>query len=613
MLCDACLSVFNAPYSTDKGVHHDNIESFRAAVSLKCGVCLVVQENIVKAGLESSILQDQHPFSYSYFLPGPPVQKLRIDLSIPARERNESSASYVQFNLVRLDDGDLKTMAITMRALRMAEDDFRAHIPQHTGDVDLCQGLIREWLDKCLKTHRICDRHRQAGWYPPRLIDLRNEQPRLILREEYPQGPYATLSHCWGPNPTFTTLATTNLEAMRRTILLADLPKNFQDSITDWQWQAHAIMMRKIYTNGVLNVSAARSVNAHGGLFAQREPHVIQPCVLRWDSVTNSRLPLYVIVDEHLWNSGVYTPLAQRAWVLQEKLLAPRAVHFSEKQVFWECAELPNACEMFPEGLPLQIYSTLEPAPFDIAEDGASQYYDHCWTRILTAYTNCALTKPDKDKFLALEGIVQRMETYFRGSDYVSGFFRHELPLALLWWLPDGGGIDKRPSRVYRAPSWSWASIDGSVEFPSPEVEVLSSLEDVHIKTMTERNTSTEPEYTEIVLQGPVANFRWNRAAEKHFNWNGVFVAIESFSIDEDRIVLSPSDPMTECWIDEHSDIDSSQDGAIALAICGSSFVFCLTLKPVQVGGDTKYVRLGVARFRNTWIRSREKQRVSII
>jgi hypothetical protein len=70
------------------------------------------------------------------------------------------------------------------------------------------------------------------------------------------------------------------------------------------------------------------------------------------------------------------------------------------------------------------------------------------------AYTNCALTKPDEDKSLALEGILQHMERYFNGSDYVSGFFCHELPLALLWWLPDGGGMNKRPNLVYRAASW---------------------------------------------------------------------------------------------------------------------------------------------------------------
>ncbi|KAN0072670.1 hypothetical protein V8E54_009599 [Elaphomyces granulatus] len=100
------------------------------------------------------------------------------------------------------------------------------------------------------------------------------------------------------------------------------------------------------------------------------------------------------------------------------------------------------------------IHSTSEPAPFDIAEDGPPKYYNHCWDRILMAYTNCALTKPDEDKSLALEGILQHMERYFNGSDYVSGFFCHELPLALLWWLPDGGGMNKRPNLVYRAASW---------------------------------------------------------------------------------------------------------------------------------------------------------------
>ena len=118
MLCDTCLSIFN-PSCTDEGVHHDSIESFRAAVSLKCSVCSVVQENIAKFGLESAISQDRHPFSCFRFLPGPPVQQLNIKLSsIPPGEMKESSASRVQFNLVKLDDGD--DMVVTTRALQMA-------------------------------------------------------------------------------------------------------------------------------------------------------------------------------------------------------------------------------------------------------------------------------------------------------------------------------------------------------------------------------------------------------------------------------------------------------------------------------------------------------------
>lgn len=47
-------------------------------------------------------------------------------------------------------------------------------------------------------------------------------------------------------------------------------------------------------------------------------------------------------------------PLMKRAWVVQELLLAPRILHLTGTQLFWECYEL-NACEIYPRGLPLNI------------------------------------------------------------------------------------------------------------------------------------------------------------------------------------------------------------------------------------------------------------------
>ena len=44
-----------------------------------------------------------------------------------------------------------------------------------------------------------------------------------------------------------------------------------------------------------------------------------------------------------IWNFGAkYDPLAReplsrRGWVLQERLLSPRTLHYSEGQMYWEC------------------------------------------------------------------------------------------------------------------------------------------------------------------------------------------------------------------------------------------------------------------------------------
>jgi hypothetical protein len=40
----------------------------------------------------------------------------------------------------------------------------------------------------------------------------------------------------------------------------------------------------------------------------------------------------------------------RRGWVLQERVLSPRVLHFSREQVFWECRQL-RACESFPDNV----------------------------------------------------------------------------------------------------------------------------------------------------------------------------------------------------------------------------------------------------------------------
>ena len=60
----------------------------------------------------------------------------------------------------------------------------------------------------------------------------------------------------------------------------------------------------------------------------------------------------YDCIDRELWLREVsQSPLGRRAWVVQERLLAPRVIHFGANQLFWECNGL-KACELYPNGLP---------------------------------------------------------------------------------------------------------------------------------------------------------------------------------------------------------------------------------------------------------------------
>jgi hypothetical protein len=122
-------------------------------------------------------------------------------------------------------------------------------------------------------------------------------------------------------------------------------------------------------------------------------------------------------------------------------------------------------------------------------------------------YTRCSLTYLDKDIFVALEGIVEKLEA-LREDEYVAGFFRKDLPQCLLWSVGVPCRFPNGPS--VRAPTWNWASISEPVVCAAyPFDEVLSDLIDVNMKPTSESNDSRRGCATELVLSGFIARAGW--------------------------------------------------------------------------------------------------------
>ncbi|KAH8666965.1 heterokaryon incompatibility protein-domain-containing protein [Xylariales sp. PMI_506] len=197
-----------------------------------------------------------------------------------------------------------------------------------------------------------------------------------------------------------------------------------------------------------------------------------------------------IIVDASFWDTLVnQASVNRRGWVLQERLLAPRVLHFCEGQIAWECSEFDLA-EGLPPGMPnfrtrrdnvfeeIQ-FKGLEPERHGKALrrnrlQGADEPDPHLlpsiypfeiWNRIVETYSKTALTQGG-DKLIALAGIARRMSEII-GCDYVAGLWDKYLASQLLWRVePLFHHISRsfshpstRPDE-YRAPSFSWASID---------------------------------------------------------------------------------------------------------------------------------------------------------
>ena len=181
----------------------------------------------------------------------------------------------------------------------------------------------------------------------------------------------------------------------------------------------------------------------------------------------------------------------QRGWVLQERFLAPRVLHFGHDQLVWECPEHAMS-EEYQVGLPpmwcLNTYGgSLKANSASLQKDKIS-WYD-MWDNVVRTYSKTSLTCPS-DKLVALSGIAKAFRSVL-DDDYVAGMWRKVLSHQLLWELSHWN-IRARPF-AYRAPSWSWASVDGfiSISFDKVYDAVMIEVVDVHIEYATDDDTGT--------------------------------------------------------------------------------------------------------------------------
>ena len=90
------------------------------------------------------------------------------------------------------------------------------------------------------------------------------------------------------------------------------------------------------------------------------------------------------------------------------------------------------------------------------------------WQTIVQKYTVCGITKPE-DKLVAVSALAKWFQERLK-DDYLAGLWRRSLPRSMLWCLTRKSLLSLKAAAsirplTYRAPTWSWASIDSEVEF----------------------------------------------------------------------------------------------------------------------------------------------------
>ncbi|KAK0611629.1 heterokaryon incompatibility protein-domain-containing protein [Immersiella caudata] len=263
----------------------------------------------------------------------------------------------------------------TSKAIKQAKTSSSEHFEQ-----------AKEWMSKYKDSHKICRGPGNAfPYHPARIVEIIGGdgwQPgrapsviRVVNTSDMDEAPlrdrYLASSHCWGPRSDMRfKLLASNLACCCNHIDFSSLSRNVQDAITvtlalgysyiwidslciiqydppnssdtSWKtdWDAEAPKMGSVYSNAACTIASTGFDTSAGGCFHGREMSTLLPIKIGVSS-SDALLPYFIYIrrdDIAEFTRGVdLAPLNTRGWVMQERLLSRRLLHFGADIMFWEC------------------------------------------------------------------------------------------------------------------------------------------------------------------------------------------------------------------------------------------------------------------------------------
>ncbi|KAK3047223.1 hypothetical protein LTR09_011323 [Extremus antarcticus] len=510
--CPKCQSLFSRSKlihgSDSEGVPseelhelHDSVSEFRDAMHKGCHFCNLAWTAMLE--LDAKLFDNS--------------ADARIGLIIMRRDKSERIDLRLLYKGCEAWDlpNDSNHTADQLEALWCFETEFGADHDFSTEiewdvSTEYCStgsaehlNLARSWFNDCLENH-ICCQTTAKHFHPTRLIHVGTESQAPYLCEtddciadEFGYASYCTLTHCWGGAKDILTLTLTNIDALKDSIQIQRLPRTFQDAIlvsraleleflwidslciiqdSKEDWEREASRMGDVYEHSVLTIAAANAKTAHDGCFAETNPLLSHPCRIAGSKpgglfVARSGEGLrYPWTD--VYGNGT---ISRRAWVLQERCLSSRVLFFGPYGIAWRCGTGDR-----DQRWPSDFHAPRFIASHSSVDLGRSAFQDilaaghkssmkqaaflrqfhNWWCAIIGLYCRCGLSFP-QDKLVAIAGLVERiqLETGFTST---AGMWNETLLENLCWCSPEDGPGGSRPGE-YRAPSWSWAAIDGPI------------------------------------------------------------------------------------------------------------------------------------------------------
>ncbi|KAL8724379.1 MAG: hypothetical protein Q9181_006855 [Wetmoreana brouardii] len=336
-----------------------------------------------------------------------------------------------------------------------------------------------------------------------------------------------------------------------------------QDSAEDWGKESAE--MRHVYKNALLNIAATGAADSSCGLFFDPHPSIASSGLVQVHWEGGMPKGAFRFFLRHVWAHGVgRAPLNKRAWVVQERFLSRRNLHFGSESLFFECHEL-EACEAFPGGLPEAFQELLVNRFKGVSQSVDKDYSDRAvsflksWQKIVKAYMDCALTYAD-DKMIALSGVADEFRS-INNDIYLAGLFENVFLTEQLLWYVVGKQINGQPSTrppVYRAPSWSWLSLDAGITWPLSFGSLLIEILHVDLGLADEHNPTGQVKYGVLSIRGQLNRIslrKITRTRADFYVFNNDNKGIGNIKVFFDTEAIKPTQvycmPVRICHVDE--------------------------------------------------------------
>jgi hypothetical protein len=338
--------------------------------------------------------------------------------------------------------------------------------------------LYKQWLSTCSLNHKCGGALGSSENLPTRFIKISEggtvPEIRLVSSADI-SNRYAALSYCWGGNFKGVKTTAAVLQEHYNRIEFSHLPKTIMDAIEItksleieylWvdslcitqddteDWASESKRMAGLYRSAAVTIVAASAGNANQGcLFpAKVAPHFVEvPITIA--ATGDLSVVTFANYRGSISNDFVESPWNKRAWCLQEYVLSPRLLYFFKDRVVWQCQEMLSADD-YAELRRDKTDSTVVPRHFSLHHPKDLE----SWFVLVEEYSGRHLAKSD-DKLIAVAALATHFSPYLE-SEYLSGIWCRDMHKGLLWLSIDSKM--RTPPRV-RAPSWSWAALDGRV------------------------------------------------------------------------------------------------------------------------------------------------------